>query len=132
METIPGSSVRTKSQTSPSLGIFFPGFIIIQWVFTLAKEWGYSPYRGGGIAVSLGMYIGLLAVVFAADFLLGRAGIRIPIRSGIWASAFLGPYLGLAVFNTWGHPVWSQMAGVAGTILVFVVTYLLDKRRYGA
>ena len=132
MWTSPNSNTKPKDQTSPSLGIFFPAFAVIRWIFYLTKEWGYAPYRGWGIALSLGMYIGSLAGVFSIDYLLARAGIRRTIRSGVWASAFIGPYLGLAAFNAWGHPVWSQVAGVAGTVTAFVITYLVDRLRHGA
>jgi hypothetical protein len=131
METQPSSVSKLEYQSWMSIGIIFPAFVIIQWVFYLTKELGYAPYRGRGIAISFGLYIAMLAVIFLADYALARLGIRKTIRSALWASAFIGPYAGLAAWNTWGHPVWSQVAGVVGTVAAFGLIYLTFRRRYG-
>ncbi len=120
---------KQNEQPWPGFGIFFPAVIIIQWVFSLTKEWGYLPYRGWGIAISLGLYLGFLIVLFSADYGLARSGVHKPVRSAVWASAFLGPYLGLVTFNAWEHPLWSQIAGTACSLITFVVVYLIDRRK---
>jgi hypothetical protein len=123
---------KQKRAFSTSPAIFFPGIFGIGWIFQLIKEWSGVLYRSLGTVIAIGIFFVFILAIVLIDDLLARAGIQRPIRSGIWASAVLGPVLGFAAFSQWGHPIWSQIIAFASAILTFGVIYLLDRARHGA
>lgn len=109
----------------PSMSGILIAVVSYRWIAQQVKAWGYVPYRGLGIALTLGLGLGVLAAVLLVDYALARVGIEKRIRSGLWLAAAWGPAASLTVWNEWGHLVWSQVAGIAGTFLGFGLGYFM-------
>lgn len=109
----------------PGTGGILIAVVSYPWIAQQVKAWGYVPYRGLGIALVLGLGLGVLAAVLLVDYILARVGMEKRIRSGLWLAAALGPAASLAVWNQWGHPVWSQVAGIASTLFGFGLGYFM-------
>lgn len=103
-------------------------FSAVRWAFHLVKERGYLPYRGPGIAISLGIVLGFALAALLIDYVLARMGVPKRLRSALWFGALFGPYAGLLADNAWQHPVWSHVIGVASTVAGFGLGYLLERR----
>jgi hypothetical protein len=58
---------------------------------------------------------------------MSRIGLERPIRSSLWLSAVLGPYVNLITYNLWNSPVVSHIAGFGTAILTFILSFLLEK-----
>jgi hypothetical protein len=56
-----------------------------------------------------------------------KIGFERSIRSSIWMSAIAGSYVSLTTYP-WGIPIFSEISGFATSIIVFMVTYLVDKK----
>jgi hypothetical protein len=61
------------------------------------------------------------------DYVLWRGKLARAVRSGLWASAAIGPYAGAVAWEELAHPVWSHIIGFVSSVLVFVAFYYLDK-----
>ena len=101
-------------------------FITYRWASTIVQEWGQKPSQQVGKV--LGMAVGFSALLLLIDYVLCRLKLTRAVRSGLWASAALGPYAGLVAWNELAHPVWSQIIGFGSTALFFVVFYYMDRR----
>ena len=105
------------------------GLLTIRWAFHLTKEWGYHPTRGLGLLLSLGLFAGFILLITLADYGLRRAGLSRIVRNGLWTGAVLGPMAALTIYTEWGHPVWSELGGLAAAVLAFTGIHLLERAR---
>jgi hypothetical protein len=55
-----------------------------------------------------------------------KIGLERPIRSALFLSALVGPYVNQTTYNSWNLPVISHLAGFIASILTFTISYLLD------
>jgi drug/metabolite transporter (DMT)-like permease len=104
------------------------GFIVLttyRWASTIVQEWGWQPSQRLGIV--MGMVLCFTIALLLADYLLWRRKLARAIRSGLWASAAIGPYVAVVAWEELSHPVWSQVTGLASTALVFITFYYLDQ-----
>ena len=113
--------MRTRTNSS----IIFAAFFGVWWV----SHWDVPSIRLEGV-LAFGVFFAFVLVAVLIDNLLARMGVQNYARSGIWASAMLGPLIGFAVFDRWGYPVLSQVVGFASTVLAFGVFYVLDKAQH--
>ena len=103
------------------------GYVVYTWVSSLIKEWGYVGYRGPGLYIGFGLFfVGVLSVA-AIDIFMALMNLNKIIRSAIWFSAILGPYMSVMVLEKWGIPVWSHIAGSVSVLLAFSLSWLLDR-----
>jgi hypothetical protein len=110
-------------------GTSIVGLLTIRWAFHLTKEWGYHPSRGLGLLLSLGLFAGFILLITLADYGLRRAGLDRMVRDGLWTGAIFGPMAALTIYTQWGHPVWSELGGIAAAVLVFTGIHLLRRSR---
>ena len=112
---------------STSLGFFFAGVFVFIWASNLTNELGYIPLNGIGIAIFLGIGVGLAALLIGINSLLAKMGLSRTLRSALWLSAVCGPYLTIAARGRWDNPVWGHLAGFAATLLAFCISLVVDK-----
>lgn len=98
---------------------------VFRWSTVLVNSWGYPPYQGIGIALTLGVMFGFLFALLIIDQVLAFSGIPQTVRSGLWFSSMVAPYTGITTMEIAG-PVWSQAAGFVSGLLAFVAIYFLD------
>ncbi len=103
------------------------GYVAYTWVSSLIKEWGYVGYRGPGFFIGFGLFFIVVLGVAALDIFMAFISLNKIIRSAIWFSAFLGPYVSVMVLEKWGIPVWSHIAGSVSVLLAFSLSWLLDR-----
>jgi hypothetical protein len=108
------------------IGGGFVAFTTYRWASTIVKEWGWQPSQRFGTVIGIGVC--LTIVLLSIDYVLWRWRFERAIRSGLWASAAIGPYAGLVAWEELAHPAWSHVIGLVGTVVVFVAFYYLDKK----
>lgn len=120
-----GNNSRPQRTYDFGIGGGFVAFTTYRWASTLVQEWGWKPSQRFGTVVGIGVcfIIGLLLI----DYVLWRWKLDRAVRSGLWASAVIGPYAGAVAWEELAHPVWSQAIGLVSAVLVFVAFYYLDK-----
>lgn len=125
----PGPQKRTYDF---GIGGGFTAFICYRWAATIVQESGSKPSQRFGLVI--GLAIVFAVALWLADWVLWRVRLSRPVRSGLWAGAVIGPYAGLVAIEVLVHPVWSQVIGLAGTVLAFTLFYFLDRdvRRQGS
>ena len=108
------------------IGGGFVAFTAYRWAATMVQEWGWKPSERAWIV--LGLALGFSLALVLVDYVLWRGRLDRAVRSGLWASAALGPYAGMVAWEELAHPVWSQVIGFGSSVLIFVVFYYLDRR----
>ena len=122
---------RVRNYFEFGFGSLFMGYVAYTWASTLTKEMGYVSYRGRGLFVGFGLFLVLLLIVVAIDILMIRFDLHRIIRSAIWLSVVIGPYVGIMVFNEWGSPVWGHIAGTISGLFIFLFSWWIDRIRKG-
>lgn len=103
-------------------------FLAFPWASYFVKEWGYEPYKGLGIILTLGIILGIAILTAAVDYLFFRIEIEKPVRSGIWWAAAFGPLVGFALLNEWNNSIYSRIIGFFSTIVAFALGYYFSKK----
>ena len=116
-----------KPRYSTSMGTFFVLIFLFIWASTLTNQLGYVPMQGSGIVVFLALIIALGLGCYFINSLLTQIGFPKSIRSAIWFSALIGPYLGIVAINNLQNPVLSHLIGVTSSIISFILSFGLDK-----
>jgi hypothetical protein len=101
----------------------FMVFLSYTWASTIVQEWGQKPSHHFGVV--FGIFLCFLTALMLTDYVLWRLRFTSAVRSGLLATATLGPLATLVVWEKFAHPVWSQAAGVASTIVFFAVFHNL-------
>jgi len=112
---------------STSLGYFFVGFFLLIWSSSLTTQLGYDLKKGIGALIFIGIGLGLTLIIIMTNSLMTKVGLGRPIRSAIWLSAIIGPYINLSIYHLWKIPIVSHMIGFAAAILAFLISITLDK-----
>jgi hypothetical protein len=130
MENTPLTSNKMpKRRYDFGIGGGFVAIITSRWASTIVQEWEQKPSQQIGIV--LGLAVCFSVTLLLLDYVLWRWRFIKAIRSGLWASAAIGPYAGLVAWNELAHPVSSQVIGLVSTIVAFVAFYYLDRLLQG-
>lgn len=116
-----------RPRYSTSISIFFIAIFIFLWSTTLTTGMGYKPLEGFGFVISISIALGFIIASVFINMILMKIGISKPIRSGLWFSAFVGPYISIVTINNWDNPALSHIAGVSLSLFAFVISFLLDR-----
>jgi hypothetical protein len=115
-----------RPRASTTLGYFFIGLFILFWSSSITSLLGFDFKIGYGtlIFVTLGLTLSL-TIIFINRFM-EKIGLDRPIRSALFLSALVGPYVNLITYNAWNRPVISHIVGFIASIFTFTISYLLD------
>jgi hypothetical protein len=115
-----------RPRVSTSLGYFFIGVFILLWSSSISSLLGFKFNVGQGVIifVAVGLILSLI-IIFINKFLV-IINLERPIRSALFLSALIGPYINLTTYNSWNLPVISHLAGFIASIMTFTISYLLD------
>jgi hypothetical protein len=116
-----------RPRASTTLGYFFVGLFILYWSSSLTSLLGYKINQGLGVIIFVGIGAGLFLVTFFTNRLMAKMGLDRPVRSAIWLSAVIGPYVNLVAFHAWQSPVLSHLVGFAAAVGSFLISIFLDK-----
>jgi hypothetical protein len=114
-------------RASTTLGYFFVGLFILFWSSSLTRQFGFDLKKGVGTLIFIGT---LLLLSFSAIFvnnIMAKIGLERAVRSALWLSAVIGPYVSLTTYHKWNLPVVSHISGFAVAILTFNLSFQLDK-----
>jgi hypothetical protein len=114
-------------RASTTLGYFFVGLFIMFWSTSLTTLLGFDLKKGFGTLIFIGVGLTLTFATIFINRIMSRIGLERPIRSSLWLSAVLGPYVNLITYNLWNSPVVSHIAGFGTAILTFILSFLLEK-----
>ena len=120
---------KVRNYLDFGFGSIFMGYVAYTWASAIIKEMGYVGYRGRGLFIGFGIFLLLLLCVITIDLIMIRLDIQRIIRSAVWLSIVIGPYVGIVVFNEWGSPVWGHLAGAISGLVIFVFSWWIDQRR---
>jgi hypothetical protein len=114
-------------RTSTTLGYFFTGLFILFWSSSLTALFGYDLKKGYGVLIFVGIGLALSVATIMINKFMARIGMERSIRSALWLSAVIGPYVNQFSYHSWKIPVISHIAGFTASILTFIFSYQLDK-----
>lgn len=117
----------SQPRASTTLGYFFVGLFILFWSSSLTTLMGFDLKKGYGILIFIGVGLILTLPTIFINWIMAKIGLVRPIRSALWLSAIIGPYVNLTTYNSWNVPVISHIAGFIASILAFIFSFLLDK-----
>jgi hypothetical protein len=112
---------------STSLGYFFVGLFLLFWSSSLTTLLGYDLKQGFGVLIFVGVGLTLTLVTILVNKIMAKIGLNRSIRSALWLSAVIGPYVNLTTYYSWNVPVLSHISGFAAAILSFLFSTILDK-----
>ena len=117
-----------RPRASTTLGYFFIGLFILFWSSSISSLLSIDLKMGYGtlIFVAVGLIL-TFTIIFINKFMV-KIGLERPIRSALFLSAVVGPYVNQSTYNSWNLPVISHIAGFIASILTFTISYLLDTR----
>jgi len=123
---IKGELVAENNRFELSTSGYLIGILAYPWIVNWIRGWGYVPYRGAGLALTLGLAL-LMGVGFiGTDYLLSHTGLDKTARSALWFGAALGPMVGFAVFNEWGNMALGQALALLTTVIAYGLEYKLE------
>jgi FtsH-binding integral membrane protein len=85
------------------------------------------PLEGLGIIIFFSIGAGFIISSIFINTILTKLGFEKPLRSALWFSALVGPYISIVAINNWDNPALSHITGVVTAILAFVLSYFLDR-----
>jgi hypothetical protein len=116
-----------KPRFSTNISYFFLVIFLLVWASTLTNQMGYIPLRGVGMLITLGIIAVLILILLATNHILAKIGLSKAIRSALWFSALIGPYISIIAINNWGNSALSHIVGVFSALLGFNISYALDR-----
>lgn len=119
--------VMNQPHASTTLGYFFVGMSILLWSSSVTELLGFNQQMGIGGMIFSAVGLSLTILTILANQLMVKVGIERPVRSSLWMSAIAGSYVSLTTYP-WGIPIFSEIGGFATSIIVFIATYILDKK----
>jgi hypothetical protein len=87
---------------------------------------GFDLKKGYGALIFIVIGLTLMFTTIFINRIMAKIGLERPVRSALWLSAVIGPYINLTTYNSWNLPVISHLAGFFASILTFIISYLLD------
>jgi hypothetical protein len=115
-----------RPRASTTLGYFFLGLFILFWSSSLTTLLGFDLKKGYGALIFIVSGLTLMFTTIFINRIMAKIGLERPVRSALWLSAVIGPYINLTTYNSWNLPVISHLAGFFASILTFIISYLLD------
>jgi hypothetical protein len=115
-----------RPRASTTLGYFFLGLFILFWSSSLTTLLGFDLKKGYGALIFIVIGLTLMFTTIFINRIMAKIGLERPVRSALWLSAVIGPYINLTTYNSWNLPVISHLAGFFASILTFIISYLLD------
>jgi hypothetical protein len=115
-----------RQRASTTLGYFFVGLFILFWSSSITTFLGLDLKKGYGVLFFIFFGLSLTFIAIYVNKIMAKIGLERPIRSALFMSALIGPYVYLSTYNAWNLPVISHIAGFFASILTFVLSYLLD------
>ncbi len=115
-----------QQRASTTLGYFFVGLFILFWSSSITSFLGLDLKNGFGALFFVFIGLSLTCITIYVNKLMAKIGLERPIRSALFLSALIGPYVYLSTYNAWNLPVISHVAGFFASVLTFVLSYLLD------
>jgi hypothetical protein len=116
-----------RPRPSTTLGYFFVGLFILFWSSSVTTILGFDLKNGFGSLVFIGVGLSFTLATRMIVHVMAMIGVDRPIRSAFMLSAVIGPYVNLAAYHAWNLPVISHIAGFIASIVVFIISLLLDK-----
>jgi sensor histidine kinase YesM len=116
-----------QSRYSTNISNFFTAIFIFFWSSTLTNHLGYTPFNGFGFIVILCIAIVIILALLFTNSILSTIGFSKSIRSALWFSALVGPYISIIAINNWRNPTLSHIAGVFSSVIAFLISFVLDK-----
>jgi hypothetical protein len=114
-------------RASTTLGYFFVGLFILFWSSSLTNQIGFDLKKGFGTLIFIGIGLLLCLTTVFVNRIMAKIGLERAIRSALWLSAAIGPYVNMITYNTWNLPVISHIVGFAAAIFTFILSFQLDK-----
>ena len=115
-----------RPRVSTSLGYFFIGLFILLWSSSISSLLGFNFNVGHGAIIFVAVGLILSLIIILINKFLVKINLERPIRSALFLSALIGPYINLTTYNSWNLPVISHLAGFIASIMTFTISYLLD------
>lgn len=119
--------IMNQPHTTTTLGYFFVGMSILLWSSSVTELFGYDHHEGYGGLIFSAVGLSLTLSTIFVNKLMMIVGLERPIRSSLWLSAIAGSYITITTYP-WGIPIFSEIAGFATAIFVFLVSYQIDKK----
>jgi hypothetical protein len=115
-----------RPRASTTLGYFFIGLFVLFWSSSITSILSFDLKKGYGalIFIAVGLILTLI-VIFLNKFMV-KIGLARPIRSALFLSAVVGPYVNQTTINSWNLPVISHLVAFIASVLTFIISYLLD------
>jgi len=115
-----------RPRASTTLGYFFIGLFILFWSSSISSLLGFDFKMGYGTLIFVAVGLILTFSIILVNRFMVNIGLERPIRSALFFSALVGPYVNQTTYNSWNLPVISHIAGFIASILTFTISYLLD------
>ena len=115
-----------RPRASTTLGFFFIGLFILFWSSSISSLLGFEVKKGYGTLIFVAVGLTLTFTIILVNRFMVKIGLERPIRSALFLSALVGPYVNQTTYNSWNLPVISHLAGFIASILTFTISYLLD------
>ena len=115
-----------RPRASTTLGYFFIGLFILFWSSSISSLLGFEVKKGYGTLIFVAVGLTLTFIIILVNRFMVKIGLERPIRSALFLSALVGPYVNQTTYNSWNLPVISHLAGFIASILTFTISYLLD------
>jgi hypothetical protein len=115
-----------RPRASTTLGYFFVGLFILFWSSSISSMLGFDLKQGYGVLIFIAVGLILTFTIILVNKFMAKIGLARPIRSALFLSAVVGPYVNQTTYNSWNLPVISHLAGFIASILTFTISYLLD------
>ena len=115
-----------RPRASTTLGFFFIGLFILFWSSSISSLLGFDVKKGYGTLIFVAVGLTLTFTIILVNRFMVKIGLERPIRSALFLSALVGPYVNQTTYNSWNLPVISHLAGFIASILTFTISYLLD------
>lgn len=115
-----------RPRASTTLGYFFIGLFILFWSSSISSLLGFDVKKGYGTLIFVAVGLTLTFTIILVNRFMVKIGLERPIRSALFLSALVGPYVNQTTYSSWNLPVISHIAGFIASILTFTISYLLD------
>jgi hypothetical protein len=115
-----------RPRASTTLGYFFIGLFILFWSSSITNILGFDLKKGYGSLIFIAVGLSLTFTVILLNKFMVKIGLARPIRSALFLSSVVGPYINQTSINSWNLPVISHLAGFIASIFTFIISYLLD------
>jgi hypothetical protein len=115
-----------RPRASTTLGYFFIGLFILFWSSSISSTVGFDFKKGYGALIFVAVGLIMAYTITLVNKFMEKIGLERPIRSALFLSAVIGPFVNQTTFNSLSLPAISHIVGFIASILTFIISYLLD------